>query len=162
MQENRRFCLQVFSGDTVENVFSDVATSKKTWQRYRKFLTNPNLQYLLHRLLSFFFLLRQGVQNLKKIINRLNFLAIHVTELQLLLSIKPIIQTYKLYTLTDIGIFIKPPVFGGDLIFRLNKNLNLTLCKLYFCAPADKIRKRPTRVYTQYYKQLLKRKPTKF
>jgi hypothetical protein len=29
MQENRRFCLQVFSGDTVENVFSDVATSKR-------------------------------------------------------------------------------------------------------------------------------------
>jgi hypothetical protein len=47
---------------------------------------------------------------LKKIINRLNFLAIHVTELQLLLSIKPIIQTLKLYTLTDIGIFIKPTV----------------------------------------------------
>ena len=30
MRKNRRFCLQVFSGDTVENSFSDVATSTKT------------------------------------------------------------------------------------------------------------------------------------
>lgn len=80
MRKNRRFCLQVFSGDTVENVFSDVATSQKTWQRYRKFLIKTNFRHLLHRLLSFVFLFGQAVQDCKKIINNLNFLAILKNE----------------------------------------------------------------------------------
>ena len=56
----------------------------------------------------------------------INFLAIHVNEQQFLLGIKPIIHSQKLYTWTVSGIFIKPPVFGGYLLYRLNKNLNLT------------------------------------
>ena len=73
-----------------------------------------------------FFLVGQAVQNCKKIMNRINFLAIHVNEQQFLLGIKPIIHSQKLYTWTVSGIFIKPPVFGGYLLYRLNKNLNLT------------------------------------
>ena len=124
--KNLRFCLQVFCGDTVENSFSDVATSKMTWQRYRKFLTNPNFQTLLHRQLWLLILVRQGLQNCKKNINNLNFLAIHMIEQLPLLRIEDNNSIIKIIYLEESGIFVKPTVFLNHLNFRLNKNLNIT------------------------------------
>jgi hypothetical protein len=88
MRKNRRFCLQVFDGDTVENLFSDVETSQKTWQSYMKFFNKTNFRKLLHRLLRFQFLARQLMQDFKKIMNNQNFIAIHKNELHCLANIR--------------------------------------------------------------------------
>lgn len=87
MRKNRRFCLQVFDGDTVENVFSDVETSQKTWQSYIKFFNKTNFTELLLRLLRFQFLVRLVLLDFKKIMNNQNFLAIHKNELHCLSNI---------------------------------------------------------------------------
>ena len=126
MWKNQRFCLQVFCGDTVENSFSDVATSKMTWQRYRKFLTKTNFSTLQHILFCLFILVGQAVQNCKKIINNLKFLAIHMTEQLTSISYKSNNSVIKTIYLEEIGIFLKPSVFGRYLNYRSNKNLNLT------------------------------------
>ncbi len=83
MGKNSRILVQVLVGDTVENVFSDVETSAKTWQSYRKFWTKSNFKELKDTLLSFINIGNKGLQTIKKDINSLLFLAIHKNEQQI-------------------------------------------------------------------------------
>ena len=83
MGKNSRILVQVLVGDTVENVFSDVETSAKTWQSYRKFLTKSNFKKLKDTLLSFITLENKWLQTKKKNYQQTIFLAIHKNEQQI-------------------------------------------------------------------------------
>ena len=83
MGKNSRILVQVLVGDTVENVFSDVETSAKTWQSYRKFLTKSNFKELKDTLLSFITLENKWLQTKKKNYQQTIFLAIHKNEQQI-------------------------------------------------------------------------------
>ena len=107
MQENRRFCLQVFSGDTVENSFSDVATSTKTCQRYRKNLTKANFRHLLPRLLYSFLQVGQWIQDSKKNINSLDFFAITKNELHCLATLRQNNSFFKTIYRNQRGIVLR-------------------------------------------------------
>ena len=80
MGENSRILVQVLVGDTVENMFSDVETSAKTWQSYRKLLTKSNFKELKDTLLSFITLDNKWLQTKKKNYQQTIFLAIHKNE----------------------------------------------------------------------------------
>ena len=80
MGENRRILVQVLVGDTVENMFSDVETSAKTWQRYGKFLTKSNFLEHLDTLLAFRNLENKGLQTIKKNFSTDNFFLSNTQE----------------------------------------------------------------------------------
>ena len=64
--KNRRILVQVLVGDTVENMFSDVETSAKTWQSYEKKTLKSSFSELQDSFISYRILYNKGLQTIKK------------------------------------------------------------------------------------------------
>ena len=85
--KNRRILVQVLVGDTVENMFSDVETSAKTWQSYEKKTLKSSFSELQDSFISYRILYNKGLQTIKKK-SKTFFLAIHKNERQIFIEDK--------------------------------------------------------------------------